>query len=83
MEIKIRNVDPVAVKKIDELAKKRNQSRQEFLKNQLELLAFYQQQTEREIHLQNIIEKNIFVMTNCYRELEKMNHFMAIISDDE
>ncbi|MEH6944788.1 hypothetical protein [Bacillus sp. JJ722] len=82
MDLIVRNVDPVAVKKIDELAKKNNQSRQEFLKNQLELLAFYRQQTEREMHLQNLIEKNIFTMTNCYKELEKMNDLMAVIMDE-
>ncbi|MFS0907242.1 hypothetical protein AB3N02_30120 [Priestia aryabhattai] len=37
MEIKVRNVDPIAVKKIDEMAKRKNISRQEFLKSQLEI----------------------------------------------
>ncbi len=32
MEIKIRDVDPVIVKKIDELAKKQHMSRNEYLK---------------------------------------------------
>lgn len=40
MEIKVRNVDVIAVKKIDELAKEKKMSRNEYLKNQLEKLAW-------------------------------------------
>ena len=39
MEIKIRNVEPYAVQKIDELARKQNVSRNGFLKKQLEAIA--------------------------------------------
>ena len=35
MNISIRDVDPVAIKKIDELAKKKGISRNEYLKNQI------------------------------------------------
>ncbi|WP_158512839.1 hypothetical protein [Priestia filamentosa] len=45
MEIKVRNVDSVAVKKIDEIVKGKGISRQEFLKGQLEILAFFREQT--------------------------------------
>jgi hypothetical protein len=34
-------VDPVAVKKMDEIAKEKEISRQEFLKDQLETLGFF------------------------------------------
>ncbi|MCM3541161.1 hypothetical protein [Priestia endophytica] len=54
MEIKVRNVDPVAVKKIDELAKEKGISRQEFFKGQMEMLAFFREQTTRELHLENL-----------------------------
>ena len=57
MEIKIRNVDPIAVKKIDEMAKEKKISRQEFLKGQLETLAFFREQVEREHELESLIEK--------------------------
>ncbi|MGG1219942.1 hypothetical protein ABE236_21090 [Priestia endophytica] len=45
MEIKVRNVDPVVVKKIDEMAKGKGISRQEFLKGLLEMLVFFREQT--------------------------------------
>ena len=41
MELKIRNVDPTTVKKIDEKAKKPNQSWQQFWKNQIHTLAIF------------------------------------------
>ncbi|MEK4031290.1 hypothetical protein MKZ02_22565 [Pseudobacillus sp. FSL P4-0506] len=40
MDIKIRKIDVAAVKKIDQMAKKKNLSRNEFLKIHLEKLAY-------------------------------------------
>lgn len=62
MEIKVRNVNPVAVKKIDEMAKEKGILRQEFLKGQLEMLAFFREQTTRERYLENLIDKNIEII---------------------
>lgn len=42
MEVKIRDVDPVIVKKIDELARKQNMSRNEYLKRCLSGYAIVQ-----------------------------------------
>lgn len=81
MEIKVRDVDAVAVKKIDEIAKKKGMSRQEFLKRQIESLAFYRQQTTREMELSNLINKNIQVMRDCYDAMEKMNHFVDLMME--
>lgn len=39
MDISLINIDPVAVKKLDELAKKKGMSRNEFVKIHLEKLA--------------------------------------------
>ncbi|MHC5534664.1 hypothetical protein [Priestia megaterium] len=83
MEIKIRNVDPVAIKKIDEIAKRKNISRQEFLKGQIEGLAYYREENERETYLTNVLEKNIKIMEKCNESMEKMNAFInEMISDD-
>ncbi|MEJ9311701.1 hypothetical protein P4655_10050 [Priestia megaterium] len=76
MEIKIRNVDPIAVKKIDELAKNHKLSRQEFLKGQLETLAFFREQVEREHELESLIEKNMIMMEKCATSMENMNHIL-------
>ena len=57
MDLLLRNIDPIAVKKFDEMAKKKSISRQEFLKSVLEKVAY-----EKEPRLEMIISKNILVM---------------------
>lgn len=46
MEVKIRGVDPVVVKKIDELAKRQHMSRNEYLKRSLSGYAVLQDVTD-------------------------------------
>ncbi len=83
MEIRIREVDPIAVKKIDEIAKGKGLSRQKFLKDPIEMLAFFQQQNKREMELENIIQKNIHMMNDCYSEMKKMNEFIQMMMQDD
>ncbi|MEH7567903.1 hypothetical protein [Priestia megaterium] len=84
MEIKVRNVDPIAVKKIDEMAKRKNISRQEFLKGQLERLAFFHEQTNRELQLENMLEKVLQMMGQCSTTMENMNDIMhELMGGDE
>jgi hypothetical protein len=83
VDLIVRNVDPVAVKKIDELAKEKGISRQEFLKGQLETLAFFREQTDRELHLQNLVEKNILMMQQCHESIEQMNRFIEMTTGEE
>ncbi|QWI63752.1 hypothetical protein EXW57_29125 (plasmid) [Bacillus mycoides] len=82
MNLKIRDIDPVALKKIDEIAKEKGISRQKFLKAQIEMLAFFQQQNKREMELENLIEKNIHMMNDCYSAMEKMNEFIQMMMQD-
>ncbi|MFP3668409.1 hypothetical protein SB717_25020 [Priestia sp. SIMBA_032] len=84
MEIKVRNVDSIAVKKIDEMAKRKNISRQEFLKSQLEMLAFFHEQTNRELQLENMLEKVLQMMGQCSTTMENMNGIMhELMGGDE
>jgi hypothetical protein len=83
VEIRIREVDPIAVKKIDEIAKRKGLSRQNFLKDQIEMLAFFQQQNKREMELENLIQKNIHMMNDCYSEMKKMNEFIQMMMQDD
>ena len=62
MDIFLRNIDPVAMQKVDELAKENGMSRQQFLKKQFEVLAFFDEQVEREKRLEAIIHQNIEMM---------------------
>ncbi len=83
VHLKIRDIDPVALKKIDEIAKRKGVSRQKFLKAQIEMLAFFQQQNKREMELENLIEKNIHMMSDCYSEMKKMNEFIQMMMQDD
>lgn len=57
MDIKVRNIDPTAVKKIDELAKKKGTSRNEFVRIQLKKLAS-----------ENILKDEYMKMTEIFTE---------------
>ncbi|MCY8233765.1 hypothetical protein [Priestia endophytica] len=81
MNILLRNINPVVVQRIDELAKEKGISRQEFLSRQLEMIAFFREQSNRELHLENLIDKNIQMMSKCVhymewnaKSLEKLHH---------
>ncbi|OUB29094.1 hypothetical protein BK708_12120 [Bacillus thuringiensis serovar yunnanensis] len=82
MNLKIRDIDPVALKKIDEMAKRKGISRQKFLKAQIEMLAYFQQQNKREMQLENLIKKDIHMMSDCYSTMEKMNEFIQMMMQD-
>ncbi|MDT3766151.1 MULTISPECIES: hypothetical protein [Priestia] len=84
MDIIVRNIDPTAVKKFDELAKEKGISRQEFLKGQLETLAFFREQTNRELQLENMLEKVLQMMGQCSNTMENMNDIMhELMGGDE
>ena len=55
MDIKIRNLDPVAIAKIDELAKKKGISRNEYLKHQISKLAIIREVEEMENKYSNLV----------------------------
>ncbi|WP_243495759.1 hypothetical protein [Priestia aryabhattai] len=56
MNIFLGNTDPISMQKIDELAKENEVSRQQFLREQFEILAFLDEQTGGEKRLEDIIE---------------------------
>lgn len=84
VDIIIRNVSATAIKKIDEKAKEKKISRQEFLKGQLETLAFFHEQTNRELQLENMLEKVLQMMGQCSTTMENMNDIMhELMGGDE
>ena len=56
MDACIRNVDPVAIKKIDELAKRKGISRNEYLKKHIEQMAIIKDISETEDKYANLVE---------------------------
>ncbi|MED4319746.1 hypothetical protein P4722_31295 [Priestia megaterium] len=79
----LRNIDPFAVKKIDEIAKEKKISRQEFLKGQIETLAVFQEQKDREAELEHLINRNIKMMEKCAVAIEKINGFIEDMMGEE
>ena len=82
MDIFLRNIDPVAMQKVDELAKENGMSRQKFLKEQFEVLAFFNEQVAREKRLEAIIDQNIEMMKQCAISIEKMNDIIYELMGD-
>jgi hypothetical protein len=83
VEIKIRDVDPIAIKKLDEVAKKRRSPGKKLLKGIIEMTAFMPEDTKREKELERLLEKNITAMENCYQAMEKMNQFLTLMGQED
>lgn len=56
MDVCIRKIDPVAIKKIDELAKRKGISRNEYLKKHIEQMAIIKDISETEDKYANLVE---------------------------
>jgi hypothetical protein len=83
MDMLLRDIDPIAVKKIDEIAKEKKISRQEFLKGQVETLAVFQEQKDREAELERLIDRNIKVMERCAVAIETINGFIQDMTGED
>ena len=83
MDMLLRDIDPIAVKKIDEIAKEKKISRQEFLKGQVETLAVFQEQKDREAELERLIDRNIKMMERCAVAIETINGFIHEMMGEE
>lgn len=82
MNIFLRVIDPVAMQKVVELAKANGMSRQKFLKEQFEVLAFFNEQVAREKRLEAIIHQNIEMMKQSAISIEKMNDMIYGLMGD-
>jgi len=78
MDVLIRNINPVAVKKIDELAKANKHSRSEYLRSLLENHASELQPSQREIQTQKQLEANTLFLEKTNRSLEDL---VSILND--
>lgn len=72
MDVLIRNIDPLAVKKIDELAKASKRSRGEYLRSLLENHALELQPSKREIQLQKQLEANTLFLEKTNQSVEDL-----------
>ena len=82
MDLLLRNIDPVAVKKFDEMAKKKSISRQEYLKSVLEKVAYEKEQNEKEARLEMIISKNIIVMEQMTNAISRLENLLSELMEE-
>jgi hypothetical protein len=84
MEIKVRNVCPVAVSKIDRLAKEKGLSRQAFLKEQIETLAIMEEVEKQEQAIDDLYDRTIDTMQRCSDAMTNMDRtFNKLFGEDE
>ena len=66
MDIKVRNVDPVAIKKIDELAKAKGISRNEYLKKYISQIAAMKEMKEVENKYSNLVNAVVDILEQAH-----------------
>lgn len=82
MDLLLRNIDPIAVKKFDEMTKKKSISRQEYLKSVLEKVAYEKKQNEKEARLEMIISKNIIVMEQMTNAVSRLENLLSELMEE-
>ena len=71
MEIRVRKMDAAAVKKIDQLAKEIGISREEFLRRQLNTMAFHHFNQDKENQYNELIQQNMVIMEHCMEVMQQ------------
>lgn len=80
MNILIRDVDVVAVHKIDEMAKKERVSRNEFLKKQIEEIAYKKMKQKEFLHYETLINKYVDSLEKLHQRFSKTEEDVEVIS---
>jgi len=84
MEIKVRNVCPVAVSKVDRLAKEKGLSRQAFLKEQIETLSIMKEVEKQEQAIDDLYNRTIETMQRCSDAMTNMDRtFNKLFGEDD
>lgn len=72
MDLHIRNIDPYAVKKIDELAQKSGVSRQVYLKETLESFAMLEVLTNKEKYYDKQLQANTIFLQKAASNFDEL-----------
>jgi hypothetical protein len=72
MEIKIRNLDVITIQRIDEVAKEKGLSRQQFLKNYIETLSVIDNIKESETKYVDLVNQLSFLIKENTNVLSKI-----------
>ena len=82
MDIILRDLDPIIISKIDEMAKKLNQSRQVYLKAQIELVAIDYIQSTKMDHLEKQLQANTIYLKRNAEVMNEMNDLIRVLTQD-
>lgn len=83
MEIKVRDINPATVKKLDKLAKENNVSRQVYLKTHLEAFAINELHTNIIDRYEKQLETNMMLLEKTNKTLDYvLNVFEDLLSDE-
>lgn len=72
MDLHIRNIDPYAVKKIDELAQRSGVSRQVYLKETIESFAMTEVLTNKEKYYEKQLQANTIYLQKASKEFDEL-----------
>ena len=72
MDLHIRNIDPYAVKKIDELAQRSGVSRQVYLKETIESFAMLEVLTNKEKYYDKQLQANTIFLQKASNNLDEL-----------
>lgn len=79
MDVVIRNVEPRAIQKIEELAKEQGVSREQFLRERIMQMAQFYIEDQRVQRLEDLVKSNLEVMDRCADSMQTMN---ALVSEE-
>lgn len=83
MDLFIRNVDTTAVKVLDELAKKKKQSRSVYLKNLLENHVQELKPARSEVELKKLVETNTLFLEKAETAIQEFTKTLSMLLDEE
>lgn len=72
MQIIIRNLDRDIVYRIDELARKKGQSRNEYLRQQIQMIALHPEISEKEDQYKSLVEKIAIIIQENTQILDEL-----------
>lgn len=81
MDLHIRNIDPYAVKKIDELAQRSGVSRQVYLKETIESFAMVEVLTNKEKYYDKQLQVNTIFLQKASKEFDELVEVLRELLD--
>lgn len=76
MDVLVRNIDPLAIKKIDELAKKKKISRAEYLRQTIQARAVLEAVNDTSDRYERLVQSMIQIVIDNTEAIEQVGEYM-------